>query len=219
MSILSARDGYRAWAPRYSPETAVSFLEDVLVGEFEIPTAGRALLDAGCGTGRRLIHSGAARAVGVDLTPAMLGESAGEVMLGVADIRALPFEDESFDVVWCRLVIGHLPDLAPAYSELARVCREGGAVIVTDFHPDAVAAGHRRTFRDGDGVVHEVEHYIHTPEAHAMAGAFARLRQSARRDGEVGPVVRHFYAEAGRAAAYQAQFGERIVLAMAYRKE
>ncbi len=219
MSILSARDGYRAWAPQYSPETAVSFLEDLLVGELEIPVSGGALLDAGCGTGRRLIHSGATLGVGVDLTATMLRESAGSAMLGVADIRALPFASESFDVVWCRLVIGHLPELAPAYGELARVCRRGGSVVITDFHPDAVAAGHRRTFRDAAGVVHEVEHYAHLPAAHAETAAKLRLNERARREGEVGPAIRHFYDDAGKSAAYEAQIGERIVLAIAYQKE
>ena len=219
MSILSARDGYRAWAPRYSPETAVSFLEDALVGEFGIPTAGRALLDVGCGTGRRLVHAEAALAVGVDLSPSMLGESRSSAMIGAADIRTLPFESESFDVVWCRLVIGHLSELDLAYGELSRVCRAGGAVVVSDFHPDAVAAGHRRTFRDSTGAVREVEHYVHSPDAHAAAAARVNLHQTARRDGEVGPVVRQFYADAGKTAAYQAQLGERIVLALAYRKE
>jgi malonyl-CoA O-methyltransferase len=218
VSILSARDGYRAWAAQYSPETAVSYLEDALVREFDVPTSGRALLDAGCGTGRRLAHTDAALAIGVDLAPMMLAESASPALLAVADVRGLPFDDKSFDVVWCRLVIGHLPGIGAAYDELARVCRPGGTVVVTDFHPDAVTAGHRRTFRDSAGVVREIEHYVHLLAAHATAATHAKLLPAAQREGEVGPSIRHFYVDAGKSDAYEAQLGQRIVLAIAYRK-
>lgn len=40
------------------------------------------------------------------------------------------------------------------------VCLDG-YVFVTDFHPDAIAAGHRRTFTDTEGGVHEIESYVH----------------------------------------------------------
>jgi malonyl-CoA O-methyltransferase len=218
VSILSARDGYRVWAAQYSPETAVSYLEDALVREFDVPTSGRSLLDAGCGTGRRLARTDAAFAVGVDLAPMMLAESASPALLAVADVRGLPFDDQSFDVVWCRLVIGHLPEIGAAYDELGRVCRPGGTVVVTDFHPDAVTAGHRRTFRDSAGVVREIEHYVHPLAAHATAATHAKLLPAAQREGEVGPSIRHFYVDAGKSDAYEAQLGQRIVLAIAYRK-
>ena len=89
-------------------------------------------------------------------------------------------------MVWCRLVLGHLPDLDAAYAELARVCARGGHVVVTDFHPDAAEAGHRRTFRDGDGVVQEVEHHVHTPREHRRAAARAGLTLVQRFDRVVG---------------------------------
>ena len=218
LGALSPRDGYRLWAPRYSAETAISFLEDRLVASLGTSLAGRTLLDVGCGTGRRLREAGAAHAVGVDLTPEMLAMADGRASLAAGDVRALPLADATFDVVWCRLVIGHLRELDAAYAELARVCRPGGTVVVTDFHPDATAAGHRRTFRDASGVVRELEHHVHTPDAHATAAARAGLTQGARLDGEVGATVRPFYEAAGRVDAYEAQRGLRVVLALSFEK-
>lgn len=221
MSALPARDGYRLWAPHYAAETAVSFLEDCLVAGMRLTLADRRLLDVGCGSGRRLAAAhaaGATPAVGVDVTPEMLTRALDERMLAAADVRALPFATASFDVVWCRLVIGHVAELARAYAELARVCRPGGTVVVTDFHPDAAAAGHRRTFRDDTGAVREVEHHVHAPAAHRAAARAAGLARAARRDGAVGPAVRDFYAAAGRLDAYEAQRGLRIVLALAFQR-
>jgi malonyl-CoA O-methyltransferase len=160
--------------------------------------------------------AGAALAVGVDLTPGMLAQSKGGRLLAAADVRTLPVADAAFDVVWCRLVLGHLPELHDAYAELARVCAAGGTVVVSDFHPDAVAAGHRRTFRDDTGVVREVEHHVHSPESHVAAASRAGLSLAARRDGVVGEEVRALYARAGRLEAYDSQLGLPIVLVLAF---
>jgi len=217
VTTLTAQEAYRLWAPRYEPETAVSFLENRLVASLGPPLAELRLLDAGCGTGRRLRDAGAALGVGIDLTPEMLAGSGGG-LLAAADLRALPLHDAAFDVAWCRLAIGHVADPAPVYAELARVCRPGGTVVVTDFHPAAVAAGHRRTFRDADGRVREIEHHVHAPEAHASLAAAAGLRLHARREGRVGPVLRSFYARADRLGAYEEQRGLPLVLALAFRR-
>ena len=173
----------------------------------------------GCGVARRLTQareSGTVLAVGVDLTPGMLAESRENELLAAADVRAIPFADRSFDVVWCRLVLGHLPDLDVAYAELARVCAPGGHVVVTDFHPDAAAAGHRRTFRDGEGVVREVEHHVYAPREHRRAAHRVGLTFVQRFDRVVSETVRGFYERSGRLDAYEQQRGLAVVLALAF---
>ncbi|HEX7020526.1 MAG TPA: class I SAM-dependent methyltransferase [Gemmatimonadaceae bacterium] len=224
MTPLQAREGYRLWAPTYEEETAVSFLENDVVGNLRVPAEG-VLLDAGCGTARRLREAKHAQvAVGADASMAMLGRAAREQvmrapLLAAADLRALPFAAASFDVVWCRLAIGHVRELDRVYSELSRVCRTGGWLVVTDFHPDAVAAGHQRTFRDANGVVHEIEHHAHPVEHHLECAIAHRLRLRAHRDGAVGPRVRGFYKAARRLDAYDRQRGLRLVLAFAFQRD
>jgi len=146
----------------------------------------------------------------------MLAEAREGELLAAADVRAIPVADESFDVVWCRLVLGHVSDLDAAYGELARVCSRGGRVVVTDFHPAAVDAGHRRTFRDEEGVVREIEHHVHTPRAHRRAAARAGLTLVHCFDRVVGETVRGFYERAGRLDAYEQQRGLAVVLALSY---
>ena len=111
MSVLSAREGYGLWAPRYEAETVVSSLENRVIDALAIPTVDCRLLDVGCGTGRRLRDTDAAIAVGVDSSLDMLRLAPREQRLAAADVRALPFAAGSFDVVWCRLVIGHVREL------------------------------------------------------------------------------------------------------------
>lgn len=210
---LDAGEGYRLWAPAYSDETATSFLDEelALVMLNGLPQAR--LLDAGCGIGRRIAHIPGA--VGLDASPEML--AAGGCRNTVrGDVRFMPFASNSFDMVWCRLVLGHLPDACPAYRELARVCIPGGHVFVTDFHPDAVAAGHQRTFTDPAGTVHEVEHYVH--RNHAVLAGDAGLSLIAQRDGMVGPSIRHFYARGIGMKAYRSDVGLKLVAAFLFSK-
>jgi malonyl-CoA O-methyltransferase len=222
MQVLTAQEGYRLWAPSYARETAISLIEDRLVTGLTPPLAGLRLLDAGCGIGRRMQDAGAEAVIGIDASREMLdaGIGADRSLPGlrtmVGDVRDLPLTDACVDVTWCRLVLGHLPAIDQAYRELARVTAAGGSVIVSDFHAAAHDAGHRRTFRDDDGV-HEVEHYRHPLEAHVAAARAAGLTPTASREGVVGAEVEALYRQAGREALYGEHRGLPVVLAMAFR--
>jgi malonyl-CoA O-methyltransferase len=208
------------WAPGYEPENAVTFLEDNLVRALGPSPAGKRLLDAGCGTGRRLVETGALRAVGVDLSPEMLEQGRANHRLAAAtliegDICDLPLAGAGFDLVWCRLALGHVADLELAYRELARVTQPRGEVIVTDFHPAAHAAGHRRRFRVGEDVF-EVLHHCRSKDEHAEAARKAGLNLREWAEAPIGPEVRKFYDEKGRQDAYQEHAGLPVVLALAF---
>jgi malonyl-CoA O-methyltransferase len=223
MSVLAPREAYRLWAPTYEAENAITHLEQRLVRELGPSPAGLCLLDVGCGTGRRLVGTRATRAVGVDLSPEMIAAGrethafGSEVRLQVGDVRELRLPDAAFDLVWCRLVVGHLDECRRAYRELARVTRKGGAVIVTDFHPAAHAAGHRRTFRHGDAV-HEAEHHVHPADEQVAAATAAGLMPAGQSEAGIGPEVRPFYETAGKQALYERDLGLPVVLALAFRR-
>jgi malonyl-CoA O-methyltransferase len=218
MSTLSARQGYRLWAPRYEAETVVSCLENRVVDAIAISTVNRRLLDVGCGTGRRLRDTDAAITVGIDVSLDMLRLAPRKERVAVADVRALPLTAGSFDVVWCRLVIGHVPELEVAYTELSRVCRTAGAVVVSDLSAEAIAAGHRRTFRDSHGEVHEVEHFVHSLERQTVVAGEVGLELETSRHGKVDSSVSQFYAVAGRLQAYEEHRGLPLIHALVWRK-
>jgi len=210
---LDVYEAYRLWAAGYSDETATSFLDNELAHVMLDGLPQTRLLDAGCGIGRRIAHT--ANAVGMDLNAEML--AAGGCSNTVkGDVRAMPFAANSFDMVWCRLVLGHLSDARTAYRELARVCTPEGYVFVTDFHADAVAAGHQRTFTDAAGSVHGIEHYVHSN--HVLLAVDAGLSFIAQQDGIVGPSIRHFYERGIGMKAYRRDFGLKLVAAFLFRK-
>ena len=78
--------------------------------------------------------------VATDLTPRMLEEAetflrsrgAANVGFQVADAGALPFADQEFDLVTCRIAPHHFPDCAAFVRETFRVLRPGGTAVVID---------------------------------------------------------------------------------------
>lgn len=108
--------------------------------------AGEVVLDAGCGTGWGAAGLRCAvpglRVVGSDLSAGMLGRaaSAGAAPLLQADATRLPLRTGSVDVLLCRGVLHHLPDVGAALREWRRVLRPDGAVVVASEPTPAVEA-------------------------------------------------------------------------------
>ena len=210
---INVRDAYRLWAPTYADETATSTLDEELAHQMLRDVPHTRLLDAGCGIGRRIREIPGA--IGIDLSPDMLAAGRARNVV-VGDIREMPFATNRFDMIWCRLVLGHLSDPLPAYRELCRVCAPGGHLFVTDFHPDAVVAGHRRTMTTEDGIVYAIEHHVHRD--HMELAEQAGLVAVQRRSGAVGPSIRRFYEQGIGMRAYRKDFGLKLVEAILFRK-
>jgi SAM-dependent methyltransferase len=89
------------------------------------------VVDVGCGDGRhayRLAERFGFSVVGVD--PIQTAVARGRVGLVRGAAEALPVEDETVDLVWCRDALVHVADLERAYSEFRRVLRAGGRALV-----------------------------------------------------------------------------------------
>lgn len=91
------------------------------------------VLEAGCGTGLLLerVDRIASYAVGVDLSRGMLGRAHARGLRVVqGSVTALPFADASFDTVYSMKVLAHVPEIDRALSEMARVTRRGGHLVL-----------------------------------------------------------------------------------------
>jgi SAM-dependent methyltransferase len=100
------------------------------------------VLDVACGAAHaaEVAAPHVRQVVGLDLTPALLALGAARlydvgirnVLLQEGNASALPFADDSFDLVFCRTALHHFPDPATPVAEMARVCRPDGRVVVSD---------------------------------------------------------------------------------------
>jgi SAM-dependent methyltransferase len=107
------------------------------------------VLDLGCGTGHSYEELAPRETVGVDIEPTALAGQARETR--VADMRSLPFGDDSFASVVAIQSIEHVPDADRMLAEVARVLEPGGrAVFVTP---------NRLTFGRPDEII-DPYHYV-----------------------------------------------------------
>jgi SAM-dependent methyltransferase len=104
---------------------------------------GKRVLEVGVGAGTDFVNwvRCGAVATGVDLTDhgiALTRERLAleglDAELRVADAENLPFEDETFDIVYSYGVLHHSPDTPRAVREVHRVLKRGGVARVMVYH-------------------------------------------------------------------------------------
>ncbi len=115
---------------------------------------GEAVLEVGCGPGTDVFDmidlvGPSGRLVALDSSEVMIAEArrrANELQLPitfeVGEVQALPFPDGTFDVCRAARLFEHLPDPQRALSEMARVTRQGGRIVVFDFDWDTLIIDH-----------------------------------------------------------------------------
>jgi SAM-dependent methyltransferase len=101
------------------------------------------LLDVGCGPGgltQRFIDELQAEVCAIDISERMveLARARG-IDARVGDAESIPYENESFDLVFAGWVLYHVPALARAIDECARVLRRGGRMVASTYREDNMA--------------------------------------------------------------------------------
>ncbi|MEU6791042.1 class I SAM-dependent methyltransferase [Nonomuraea wenchangensis] len=145
MSAETSYD-YDPIAEGYAAENETSlvnaYYERPAMLELAGDVAGRRVLDAGCGAGPLFaaLRERGAVVTGVDASAGML-ELARRRLGADADLRVvdlagpLPFPDDTFDDVIASLVLHYLEDWGPTLTEIRRVLKPGGRLLVSVDHP------------------------------------------------------------------------------------
>ncbi len=106
------------------------------------PLPSDRLLDIATGGGHvaRTFSPHVGRVVASDLTPEILhhagvafaAQGITNIETKIADAESLPFDDDSFEIVTCRIAPHHFPHPDRFVSEVARVLTPGGRFILID---------------------------------------------------------------------------------------
>ncbi|MBX9455055.1 MAG: methyltransferase domain-containing protein [Rhizobium sp.] len=111
-----------------------------------VPIAGKDMLDIGCGSGGITLHIAkrfSPRSItGFDVEKPVIREAArraqeaelsDRVLFVQAPPGRLPFEDASFDIVFSKDAMVHIPDKNAIFAEIFRVLRPGGVFAASDW--------------------------------------------------------------------------------------
>ena len=118
------------------------YITDVI----DMYSAGSTILDAGCGSGEllvRLARKGIS-VIGVDQSPEMLSKAGKKIAsdcnwcnveLRLGSAEHLPLADSSVDGIIAHMLLHHLSEPSDFFSEVSRVCKDGGKCSVIELMP------------------------------------------------------------------------------------
>lgn len=139
----AARAHFDRWSATYEQDRASRRLREIQTSALAMLALAPddVLLDLGCGTGAAVREASpmVRRAVGFDLSPAMIAR-ARELAATLAHVEffegdvsgRLPFPDGEFTAVLCTTAFHHFPRPQDTLAEIARVLAPGGRVLIAD---------------------------------------------------------------------------------------
>jgi len=143
---------YAAWRGSELGRITDALEQDLILAHIGPPAALRAL-DVGCGDGLLALELAAqgADVTGVDTSRQMItaackrAERRGrDIGLGIAEAGALPFASGTFDVVVAVTVLCFIKDSDAALSEMTRVLKPGGRLVIGELGKWSTWAAVRR---------------------------------------------------------------------------
>ncbi len=145
---LVTRERFDAWSDSYMFDHVrpwLAYNQRQVLGRIDWARTRR-VLDIACGSGYAVYEAGArlratpgGMACGCDISVAMLGRRtpAGDgapsrTYFQAASAQALPYATGTFDAVLCTTAFHHFPDPAAALTEIRRILRPGGQLLIGD---------------------------------------------------------------------------------------
>ncbi|PTQ95122.1 methyltransferase family protein [Mucilaginibacter yixingensis] len=166
-----AGEAYNIWSVQYDaqPANLMMDLDEQVFGRLldQVDLTGKSVADIGCGTGRhwaKMLQHHPVRLAGFDVSAGMLERLRAK--FGSAETHLINdnlFSDipsGSFDVIVSTLTMAHIQNLEEALLSWSCILKQKGDILITDFHPDALATGGKRTFKSGNQTI-AIKNFVH----------------------------------------------------------
>jgi ubiquinone/menaquinone biosynthesis C-methylase UbiE len=182
-----------------------------------IDLRGKSVADIGCGTGRhwhKLYKTSPASLTGFDVSAGMLSRLKHKFPdAGVYQNKDNLFADvptDTFDVIVSTLTVAHIKHIDEALRAWCRILKPGGEMIITDFHPNALAHGGKRTFEHGKRsiAVQNFVHFVYDIEEILLKNHFRIVRKEEK---IIDDSVRHYYAAKNALSVFEKFRGSRMI--------
>lgn len=219
---------YDIWAESYDhqPDNLMLALDEALCTDLLRPVTvtGKVIADIGCGTGRhwkKIFDREPARLMGYDVSAGMLAilrrkyPASETYLLTGSALPELP--DASCDLILSTLTVAHIPDLEAVLREWYRVLRPGGDMIITDYHPEALAKGGQRTFREGEKVIAVRNHVYPIRQIRALTSRLG-LQEQLVVEKVIDETMKPYYEKQQAVAVFERFRGVRIIYGIHLKK-
>jgi ubiquinone/menaquinone biosynthesis C-methylase UbiE len=163
---------YDIWATTYDdqPNNPIVYLDEIVFDRLlsKIHIEGKKVIDIGCGTGKhweKILAKKPSELIGYDVSKEMLTKlhkkypDAKTFLSYENKLEELP--NNSCNIIISTLVIGYIENLEKAFVEWDRVLKTNGEILITDFHPDSVNKGAKRSFKHNERLVF-IKNYLHS---------------------------------------------------------
>ena len=221
-------EAYDIWAENYDsqPGNLMLDLDEILFARLliDLNLENKNIADIGCGTGRhwdKIFQQNPASLMGFDVSPGMLKKLNDKFPEAktyvITDNHFEGIADNTYDAVLSTLTVAHIEDIEDALQTWSRITKQQGDLIITDFHPNALASGGKRTFRHGDKHI-AVQNFVHTTDSIKQILLKEGFTIIAHQEIKVDETVRHYYLQQNALHVYEKFKGQPIIYGIHFKR-
>lgn len=176
---------YERWSETYDAQpNATRDLSSLALKRLVPDLSGLSIVEGGCGTGANSswLAPMCKQLIGLDSSEGMLSVARSKVQLPHVhfirhDIREpWPVVDATADLVLINLVLEHIEVLEPVFRHAAQVMQLGALLIISELHPNRVAAGARARIKRAGEEDESIVNFVHPVEDYVTAADAVGLR-------------------------------------------
>jgi len=228
-SDLAPEQAYQIWSANYDNQPGNLMLDlderifSDLIGNIDL--RDKKVADIGCGTGRhwqKIYAKNPSRLMGFDVSESMLTLLKNKYPFALTQkttdnlLTAIP--DSFVDLIVSTLTVAHIKNIEEAIASWVRILKDGGELIITDFHPTLLANGGKRSFSHG-GKNLSVKNYTHPIEKMKKIFSDAGCMLIREEEKIVDEEVRSYYENKKALHVYERFKGLPVIYGLHLRKQ
>ncbi len=206
-------EAYDIWAGNYDaqPGNLMLDLDELVFGRLlnNIDIKNKTVADIGCGTGRHwsiILSKEPAGLSGFDVSPGMLKKLEEKFPSAsthvITDNLFSGVDDQTYDIILSTLTVAHIENIEEALAVWCRITKKKGDIIITDFHPDALAFGGKRTFKHQNKHI-AVQNFVHSTDTIKAIMLKNNFHVVAEEEMRVDETVKHYYQQQNALHVYE----------------
>lgn len=219
---------YDLWSEKYDYQADNLMLaldEEIFSGLMNsLNLQDKIIADIGCGTGRhwgKILEHQLRKLIGFDISEGMLKILQQKFPQSethhVINDELQELKNESCDIIFSTLTIAHIKDAKKALQEWNRILKPGGEIIVTDYHPAALAKGGKRTFNHNSKTI-AVKNYVHPIEKIKEIAGQLNLKVLRLVERSIDERVKPFYEKQNALPVFEVWKGTPIIYGIHLKK-